>query len=614
MERTGWLERKTAEVFDEGLKRAFGDDVEPRPQQRHLSLAVARTFENGGKLVAEAPTGIGKTFAYLVPAILLARETGSPAWIATESLALQDQILRNDLPAACRATGIDAAGAAAKGRSNHLCLLRAGEAFAKAKNPAALAALASWSEKGGGDLSGFIGRGWGLGVSAGSDEAFCGRKCPLKAECILTRARAKAAAADIVVLNHAMAMRSIAAPDAEFAPPPPCCAVFDECHRLESAASGAFGKTTSRRTVMTLLAAVSKADPELMPLAKNAAAECTKWFRQLAYGMMLHGFGNGPMSPRGGCPTQPKPLTDALEDVAKNAKGPAWAFGRLLFDAVAAINAFSYKKEGSADSRWAFAENGDLHVHCDPVFPHGTVAGCLPSDVPVAAVSATVAPPGMMDSAASAMGLAGAETLVLPSPFGYEGVGCFAAKYGVPSPDSRDFPEAASRILVERFLPMTGGRAFILFTSLETLAKFAAVMEKGLEKAGMNAVVQHEGDSASGLVERFRNTERAVLFGCASFWTGVDIPGEALSQVVVMRLPFPTPADPMESAKIHSMGREWFWKRALPMAYNTFRQGIGRLVRRKTDRGVIVLMDKRAYWRKYGRQFLDALPQKPVFF
>lgn len=618
------IPRLTAEIFGNGgLERAFGASIDPRPQQRELAVAVAECLAKGGRLVAEAPTGVGKTFAYLVPAALMAKATGKPAWVATGTIGLQDQLMGKDLPAAEKAVGLRVRGAAAKGRANYLCWARlerlAGMAGSDdAPPPSWMAALASWAEKSpDGDRSSFTGDGKWWFRAASDDMACLGAECPHRPRCFLARARGEAAMADVVALNHSLALASLRAPNAEFAPPRPCCVVFDEAHGVEAEASGQFGMRLSLGRLESILGGAAKAAPECAARCMAALAAAKKWFAALVYDMMRRGHGDGPASPGKFMPPADR-LAESLSEAAKAiaGSGAPYAAAEAVRQAAAAAKAYAWGDvpwEGET-ARWAEAPFGKPAIAVEPAFPSRLLEESLPPDAPVVAVSATVAGdfPGMSLFAES-IGLKGADALRLASPFDCRGkVRCFAAK-SLPEPSDPAFLEAAAPHML-RLLEMTGGRAFILFSSMEALRECAMIMEKNLRKKGMTPVVQDGSEPVARLVARFLSSEKPVLFGAASFREGVDIPGEALSNVIVAKLPFPSPGDPMEEAKARRLGDRWFADSALPAALTAFRQGIGRLVRRKGDGGVIAVMDPRTATKWYGRRFLDALPAEPEFF
>lgn len=618
------IPRLTAELFDNGgLERAFGTSIDPRPQQRELSVAVAECLSKGGKLVAEAPTGVGKTFAYLAPAALMAKATGRPAWVATGTIGLQDQLMGKDLPAVEKALGFGIRGAAAKGRANYLCWTRLERLVGLAGSedappPSWMAAVASWAETSpDGDRSSFTGDGkWWFRV-ASDDMACLGAECPHRPRCFLARARGEAAMADVVVLNHSLALASLRTPNAEFAPPRPCCIVFDEAHGVEAEASDQFGMRLAQRRLEAVLGGVAKAVPECAPQCMAALAAVKKWFASLVYDMMRRGHGDGPASPGKFMPPSDW-LEDALADAAKaiaRSRAP-FAAAEAVRQAAAAARAYAggdVPWEGET-ARWLEAPFGNPSIAVEPAFPSPLLEESLPPGTPVVAVSATVAGDKEgMRLFAEGIGMKGADVLRLPSPFDCHGlVTCLVAR-SLPLPSDPAFHEAAVPHMV-RILEMTEGRAFLLFSSMEALRECAMLMEKDLRRRGMTPVVQDGSEPVARLVARFLASEKPVLFGAASFREGVDIPGGALSNVIVVKLPFPSPGDPMEEARARWLGDRWFPDSALPAALTAFRQGIGRLVRRRGDGGIIAVMDPRPTMRWYGRYFIDALPVPPSFF
>lgn len=609
MPERGVVER-TEEFFGDNtpLKRAFGEGFEPRPQQRALAMEVAKAMDSCGRLVAEAPTGVGKTIAYLYPAILRARETKMPAVVATHSIALQGQIVAKDAPFLARAMGIRINAAPAKGRGNYLCMEKARRLMSErksAKEPGAkwLAALADFMEEtADGDRAGFRGepRYWHL--VACDNETCRMRKCRFFRTCWMTVARQRIADADLVVANHALLFASMNG-EGEGVIPAMSSLVIDEAHEMEDEAAGQFGHNVTLSKIMALTRLKGSA------AAKEAGAMADEEFHALMDSVALRGHGTGPMAL-----TAPPQFARRL--------------GSLLM--AACRDAAAMKKQGEATAladlghalsrlrdldlgqwaMWAGGEpDGGPSLSAQPVDVSKMLKSRYPSDTPVIAASATLAVNGSMEVFMRRAGLDGAKTVVLDSPFKLEGkVKAYAART-LPPPTSKSFTEAAAPH-VQRILEESKGRAFLLFTSYSSLQEFAAELQPFLKMNNMEAIVQRRGEPASTVLEKYMAAKHPVLFGTSGFWTGVDIPGEALSAVVVMKLPFPSPSEPMEAAREAAAGQgyEGFNAYSVPRAVTKFRQGLGRLVRRGGDGGIMAVMDSRIYSKPYGKAFLDAMP------
>ena len=603
---------EAAEIFfgeDSPLKRAYGSGFEARPAQRELALAVARTLDSCGRLCAEAPTGVGKTMAYLLPAAWLAGRTRMPAVVSTHSIGLQDQIVSKDAPALSKALGRKVAVASAKGKGNYLCLLRLkymaeGGSFLKRGGcgPSWFASLAAWADGSpDGDRSSFRGDPafWHL-VSCEFDGCE-GRSCEFYRECFLTRARQSLADADVIVANHAVVFAAMAQ-GWDSILPQPSSIVMDEAHAMEDAAAEKFGSDVMVRDVASCLKAAGMAE---------AAKDAEEHFRKSAEDMALRGLSGGPMRVRKG-DLFPEWIAWRMDEASRKAKDEA---ARL--SAIAVCRSLRLAERGFR-SGWAAWLGGDpdgkANIHARPVDASDMMRGGFPKGVPVIAVSATLAAGGSVEMFAKRNGMEGAEPLVLPAT-PPKGVKAYAAR-DIPPPTAHEAYLAASFEALAKFLPKSRGGAFVLFTSFGDISRCADAMGGFMKRNGMDMVVQRKGDQPHALLKRYLSAKRPVLLGNASFWTGVDIPGDRLSMVVVMKLPFPSPSEPLEEARAEHAGggKEGFMAYSAPKAALMLRQGLGRLIRRKGDRGVMVVMDSRMVRKQYGRMFLEALPVEPEMF
>jgi len=594
----------------------------PRAQQIDMADAVAHTIASRGVLVCEAGTGTGKTLAYLIPALL----SGKKVLVSTGTKTLQDQLFNKDLPTALEVLESKATIALLKGRGNYLCLhrlaLREGQDHTPAQQ-SHLATIRRWAlTTHSGDISeaGEIPEDapiWPL-VTSNRDNCL-GQDCPKLTECHLMRARRDAQEAGLVVVNHHLLLADLALREEGVAEllPAADAIVVDEAHQLPDTAAQFFsislgGRQLSdlaRDTVAEHLAANGKVAAR--PAAAEAVEHGVRGLR-LALGESLH---KGPWKETANRPEVVHFLTliaDALEDLGGWLKGEA-PRSRGLDNCHQRCDRLRARltllRTGSADSHVAWYET----------HRRSFTLTLTPLDVAEAFeqsrqrhragwifTSATLAVDGAFDHFCGQLGLADAQTLCLDSPFDYRRHAVLYHPVGMPDPSSSDYNAAVVDAAVP-VLEMSKGRAFVLFTSHRALEDAA---ERLGQRVDFPLLVQgrmprHE------LLEQFRETDNGVLLGTSSFWEGVDVRGDALSCVIIDRLPFGSPGDPIMAARIESLrgqGVNAFRSHQLPEAVIGLKQGVGRLIRDVEDRGVLVLCDPRLLKRDYGRLFLDSLP------
>jgi ATP-dependent DNA helicase DinG len=590
-----------------------------------MAQAIGAAIEANGVLVAEAGTGTGKTFAYLAPALV----AGGKVIISTGTKTLQDQLFDRDLPAVRAALGSGASCAVLKGRSNYVCLYRMKQAAGDAR-------LGSREEAG--QLA-RIGRFAALTVSgdraeladvpedapvwahATSTRDNClGQSCPDYSDCFVMRARRNALAADVVVVNHHLFFADVVLRDEGVAELLPACntLVFDEAHQLPETARLFFGQTVSSAQLAELardarleLRAAGGASPELDVLASRAE----KAARDLRLA-----FGDGPArlawSQAMGLPGFPealKTLVRSLREMEKPLGGQAERAEGLASCARRAGEALALLSRldgapGEGEVRWVEVFGHSVQLHLTPLSPAELFRKQM-ADHPRAWIftSATLAVGEDFSHFTRELGIEQARTRRWDSPFDFARQGLLYLPQKLPpDPNDPDFTAA----VVEAALPVieaSGGRAFLLFTTLRALRKAADLLRERLDYP---LLVQGSG-SRSELLARFRSLGNAVLLGAASFWEGVDVRGEALSLVVIDKLPFAPPDDPVLSARseaLQAAGGNPFTALQLPQAVLQLKQGAGRLIRDETDRGVLMLCDPRLLSRSYGRRVLASLP------
>ncbi len=605
-----------------------------RAEQVEMARAILAAIERTGILVAEAGTGTGKTFAYLVPALL----AGGKVIVSTGTKTLQDQLYDRDLPAvreALAAAGHGGTSAALlKGRANYVCLhrlerslaeahlasrdeaaqLRRIERFARSTTTGDRADLADVAE----DAP--------VWVHATSTRENClGQSCARHAECFLMRARRNALAADVVVVNHHLFFADVMLRDEGIAELLPACntLVFDEAHQLPETARLFFGQSVSSAQLVELardtrleLRSAGGAAPEIERIAERLE----KAARDLR---LAAGEENGRLSwaqasrlPNFSDALEKvgqalAALSSALETQAERAEGLA-ACARRAGEARARLGRLPGDAAAN-EVRWIEAHSRAVQLHVTPLSPAETFRRQM-QDHPRAWIftSATLAVGADFSHFTRELGIEEAEARAWASPFDFPRQALLYVPSGLPAdPNDPDYTAA----VVEAAVPViqaSRGRAFVLFTSLRALRRAHELFRERFEREAIDypLLVQGTG-SRSDLLARFRALGNAVLLGSQSFREGVDVRGEALSLVVIDKLPFAPPDDPVLAARIEALrerGGNPFTDIQLPQAILQLKQGAGRLIRDETDRGVLMLCDPRLYSRPYGRLVRASLP------
>ena len=602
----------------------------PRPGQQRLAEAVATAFESRASLLAEAGTGTGKTYAYLVPALL----SGMKTIVSTGTRALQDQLYHRDLPRVRDALGVGLKTALLKGRANYLCLYRMeqakGEAgFGDREQVSQFQRIVAWSGRTRmGDMAELEGLPEDsplLPMVTSTTDNCLGSECPFWNECFVVQARQRAQAADLVVVNHHLLLADLALKQEGFGEILPGAQAFvvDEAHQLPELAAQFFGEGLGARP--------------LVELARDTMRECKDVAGAMAtvqpHAQRLEHATRALRAAMDALPVR------ATRERAMDSDAVADAFDALelsltgLADAVAplretspgfdACHARAIEMAGRL-ARWSEQQDQDQDVG-DVLWYELTARGFRLQRTPLDVsgplrehreksraawvfTSATLAVAGGFDHIATRLGLDDPETVLEPSPFDWNTQALCYMPPGLPEPMSRGYTTA----LVDAVRPVleaSGGRAFLLFASHRALREAAAA----LRGAPWPLFVQGEMPRAQ-LLQRFRESGNGVLLGAASFREGVDVAGDALSVVVIDKLPFAAPDDPVFEARLQAVRRAGgnpFRDEQLPQAVIALKQGVGRLIRTETDRGVLVLCDPRLSGKSYGRVFLESLPPFP---
>jgi ATP-dependent DNA helicase DinG len=604
----------------------------PRHDQIAMAEAVAETLEARGQLVVEAGTGIGKTFAYLVPALY----SGRRVIVSTGTRTLQDQIYHRDLPLLGKALGRPVRIALLKGRANYLCRHRLGLALLapdlaglERARQRALAQIERWSRT---TVAGDIGElesvpeadpAW-LAATSTRDNCL-GQDCPEFRGCHVVRARREAQAAELVIVNHHLLLADMALREEGFGEllPGVDAVILDEAHQFPEVAAQFFGSRVGSRALLALvrdlLAELTRAG--LLDAAARGAIEALE-HAVADVQRSLAGLGE-----RVAWDALPDAVPESAADVAAalivlGARFDEPALedpgvrqcGRRAAESAARLQAI-LAMDPADGLRWSETGARSWSLEFTPF----EVAERLRAQVearPCAWIytSATLAVGEDFRHFTQRVGAESARTLLIPSPFDYAAQSRLYLPKGLPEPSDRGYTAA----IVAAALPLiraAGGRSFVLFTSYRALAEGAQLVKAAFAGGDVFPVLVQGDAPRDALLRRFRELGNAVLLGTGSFWEGVDVRGPALSLVVIDKLPFAAPDDPLLKARLAGLereGRNGFMEYQVPQAVLALKQGVGRLIRGPDDFGVVMLGDPRLRTRGYGRAFLASLPPMTV--
>ncbi len=621
--------KTVADTFsDAGALANLIEDYQHRPDQEDMALKIFSAITEGRSLVCEAGTGTGKTMAYLVPALLSKQKV----IVSTGTRHLQDQLYQKDLPLVLDALDSPATTMVLKGRANYLCLLHLETALNDSKdlnyqNMTDLQEVVQWSSA---TITGDINE---LGmieensvvrsIITSTTENCLGQSCPQFDSCFVVKNRKAALESDLVITNHHLLLADMGLREQGFGEVLPLADViiFDEAHQLPELASTYFSQTMSSRQLLELITDIKTADLEeagdIQELT-GALANFEKMIRdvRLIFGRKDQRLNWQDVWEKTSLSSELPKLLEAYQavlDILEMASERGKLFDNCWQRAKAHYNYIDTYIETNNEEliRWVEIRGHHLYLNQTPVNISETFQQRL-SEYNATSVftSASLAINNNFNHFNHQLGLEDYQTQVWNSPFDYKNKTCLYVPVDLPEPNQYEFFNAFIERTI-KLLSYSDGHAFVLFTSHHALTNSADILSKAIDYP---IFIQGQAPR-SEILNQFRQTKHAVLLGTNSFWEGVDVKGDALSSVIIDKLPFASPDDPVLQARLNHFSKQGanpFMDYQVPQAAITLKQGVGRLIRDVSDRGVCTICDKRIVNKAYGKRLLNALPPMPI--
>ena len=604
------------------------EDYSVRPMQQQMAAAVEEALAEHTSLICEAGTGTGKTFAYLVPSLL----SGKKIIISTGTRHLQDQLYFKDLPIIATAAGVPVRSALLKGRNNYLCRHRLRETERDGRSlsqqqHALLISLQSWlAQSESGDLTELADlqdhSPFKLSITSTTENCL-GQECEFYDDCFVFKARKQAAEADLVIVNHHLLLADLALRESGFGEvlPKADSIIFDEAHQLPELAAEFFSESISSRQITELINDSRLAQHNDAPDVQGFNDILDKL--QRAIQDLRLALGKGDKRSAWQDLTTDTGVIQAVSILAESLTGLEQALDLLAQRSRALDNcrhrcgnlmqmlAAFREREQTETVQWVETRGGGFLLHQTPLDVSRVFqARIAQHECNCIFTSATLAVVTDFSHFAAQLGLADVRALSWPSPFDYARQSLLYLPPDMPDPAD---PSYTAHVVTAALsvIKASAGHAFVLFTSHRALQEAASLI---MNETNYPVLIQGDAGKTE-LLDTFRNTPHAILLGTASFWEGVDVRGEALSSVIIDKLPFAPPDDPVfraRAARMQEEGRNPFMEYQVPQAIISLKQGVGRLIRDRQDYGVMVICDPRLRSRSYGRKFLESLPAMPV--
>ena len=631
-----------------------GRPYEERPQQRAMSIAVAETFVESRNLCVEAPTGVGKSFAYLIPAIHYAIKNSKPVIITTETINLQEQLIEKDIPILRELLDVEFSAALAKGRANYLCNRRLnmttgehqGEYIPKNSMMPEMEQISQWSNT---TLDGSLAD-LDFEPSPGVWQCVCcengncfGPKCKFFNSCFYWQARKKWENVNLLIANHALYLTDLKMKiDGELEGgilPQNSGVIIDEAHQLETSAAKHMGTRISEAGLYYFLDKLFNTNrgrgllirPGEQAIKLRQLVQITNTYVSVFFNKARTKLTDwGELQKRIHEPYFVEDtLTGQLALLERNLENymieqedkdykleiemqiqRCRAYKKSIFEFLmmnAKESVYWVEQEGNTHRKNITLNYSSLNI------AEVLNKNLFSEKIPIIITSATLSVGNNLNFFKNRVGFSGRE-LILDSPFDYTTQAKIHVIKEMPEQRDKNYHNALAHY-IKYYVSHSHGKAFVLFTNYSSLNKIVELTRTFFEEKGIVLLVQGEGLSRSKMITQFKEDIDSVIFGTSSFWMGVDVPGEALSNVIITKLPFSVPSEPLIEArldKIKADGGNPFMEYSLPEAVLKFKQGIGRLIRSKLDTGIITILDNRVITKRYGKVFLDSLPPCPI--